>query len=194
MVKRTFLMRFVAAGAVALVSGALGDVSAQKGSGRPDDPAERAQNDETLMSRGEKIAWVEEQIEAAQRIYQRVQAMLEQARKEKDTIKITCLTDKLTQLEVNLQGIEERRMAFEDALSAGDSASADQQFTILKIYVSRIQSLMAEAENCIGEGDVVVGGSDVSLTIDDDITSEDPTITIDWQIGIDQPVHASAYF
>jgi hypothetical protein len=184
--------------ATALVaSGVLSDVSAQrsappaaeKRAGRNGDPA-----DDAKMTREQKIGWVEEQVASAQQVYRRVESMLEQAKKEKDSIKITCLQDKLTQLEVNLQGVEERRMLFEESLSNGDAIGSEQQFTILRIYVARVQSLMAEAENCVGEGDVVIGESDTILTIDQDVTGEDPTEPIDWQVGVDQPVHASAFF
>jgi hypothetical protein len=192
--RRSFVI--VAAAAI-VVSSVLNDVSAQKSTpaddgtvlGRDGDPS-----GEEKMTREQKIAWVEEQVSSAQHVYKRVETMLEQAKKEKDSIKISCLQDKLTQLEVNLQGVEERRMLFEDAVSSGDAVGAEQQFTILRIYISRVQSLMAEAENCIGEGDVVIGESDTVLTIDDDITDEDPTEPVDWQIGVDQPVHASGYF
>jgi hypothetical protein len=179
------------------MSSVLSDVSAQKATPATEETGLGRQGDsagEEKMTREQKVAWVEEQVSTAQQIYKRVEAMLAQAKKEKDPIKISCLEDKLTQLEVNMQGVEERRMLFEEALSGGDAGDADQQFTILGIYISRVQSLMAEAENCIGEGDVVIGESDTVLTIDDDITGEDPTEPVDWQIGIDQPVQASGYY
>jgi len=180
-----------------LLSSAWSDVAAQKATPTADDTSAGGAGDsfgEEKMTREQKIAWVEEQVAAAQQIYKRVESMLAQAKKEKDSIKISCLEDKLTQLEVNLQGVEERRMLFDEALANGDAAGAEQQFTIIRIYISRVQSLMAEAENCVGEGDIVLGESDTTLTIDDDITGEDPTEPVDWQIGVDQPVHASGYY
>jgi hypothetical protein len=149
---------------------------------------------DSSMSGAQQIAWVEEQMGVARGIYRRVQNMLDGARKEKDTLKITCLDDKLTQIHVNLQGVEERKSALEIAVRGGDSSTANQQFTILKIYISRIQGLMAEAENCIGDSDVVIGETETIVTIDDDITVEDPTETPDIEIGIDQPVHASGFY
>jgi hypothetical protein len=189
--------RFIGGAAAVLASVVLSDVSAQSGT-RGDDAPRGAEGGGRLvdkeMTTQEKIAWVEEQVAAAQGIYTRVESMLEEAKKEKDSIKISCLQDKLQQLEVNLQGVEERRMLFEDALSRGDEGDANQQFRMLQIYITRVQSLMAEAENCIGEGDVVIGESDTKMTIDDDVTDNDPTEPIDWQVGVDQPVHASGYF
>jgi hypothetical protein len=190
-----------AAVAALLVLGAMGDVSAQgsgpavTGGGEQADGDRAAMPAADKMTRKEKISWVEEQVGQAYQVRSRVQSLLDQARKEKDSIKISCLADKLTQLEVNLQGIEERRSAFDEALSGNDNANVEQQFTVLQIYISRVQSLMAEAENCVGEGDVVVGESETIVSIDEDITVEDPTNPSDVeQIGIDQPVQASAYY
>jgi hypothetical protein len=171
-----------------------GDVSAQ-GTTDPGVPeVDVTVNTQQNLSGAQMIAWVEEQMGVARGIYRRVQNMLDRARKEKDTLKITCLDDKLTQIHVNLQGIEERKSALEVAVKGGDTSTANQQFTILKIYVSRIQGLMAEAENCIGDSDVVIGETETIVTIDDDITIEDPSETPDVDIGVDQPVHASGFY
>jgi len=181
----------VAVGGVSL----LGDLGAQNTVGGEVPPQVDVSIDSTSdLSGREKVEWVESQIGVARSIYQRVQNMLDRARKEKDTLKITCLDDKLTQIHVNLRGIEERQAALETAVAAGDKSSADQQFTILKIYISRIQGLMAEAENCIGDTDVVIGESETIVEIDEDVSIEDPTGVDDVNIGIEQPPHASAFY
>jgi hypothetical protein len=188
-----------AAGALLLL-GTMGDASAQESTGAAgknsadEQGGSGATGASANMTRQEKVEWVEAQVGQAYQIRGRVQSMLDQSRKEKDSIKISCLTDKLTQLEVNLQGVEERRSAFDEALSGGDSANIEQQFTVLQIYITRVQSLMSEAENCVGEGDVVVGESETIVTVDENITVEDPTDPTEMQIGIDQPVQASAYY
>jgi hypothetical protein len=192
--KRGWLFGLAVAAVVTL--SLYGDVGAQ---GVADEPGVPPAVDVTVdtqqsLSGAQMLSWVEEQIGVARGIYRRVQNMLDRARKDKDTLKITCLDDKLTQIHVNLQGIEERHAALEVAVKGGDTSSANQQFTILKIYVSRIQGLMAEAENCIGDSDVVIGETETIVTIDDDITLEDPTEVPDVDIGVDQPVHASGFY
>lgn len=173
----------------------LGDVGAQDIVGREVPPDVDVTTDSSSnLSGRQKVEWVASQMGVARGIYQRVQNMLDKARKEKDTLKITCLDDKLTQIHVNLRGIEERQAALEVAVSGGDNSSANQQFTILKIYVGRVQGLMAEAENCIGDTDVVVGESETIVEIDEDISIEDPTEVEDITIGIEQPPHASAFY
>ena len=133
-------------GAVALIAGIalLGNVSAQ-------DVAPDKQPgvdvtvavDDTNLSGTQMVAWIDQQMGVVRGIYHRVQNMLDSARKEKDTLKITCLDDKLTQIHVNMRGVEERKSALEVAVGANDTTSAKQQFVILKIYISRIQGLMA---------------------------------------------------
>ena len=150
--------------------------------------------DDTNLSGTQMVAWVDEQMGVVRGIYHRVQNMLDRARKEKETLKITCLDDKLTQIHVNMRGVEERKAALEVSVGASDNSSSKQQFVILKIYVARIQGLMAEAENCIGDTDVVIGESETIVTVDEDITMEDPTEPLNVEMGVDQPPHASAYF
>ncbi len=191
------LKRRILLGAAALVVGiaVLGNVSAQGTA--PDtqpDVDVTVAADDTNLSGTQMVAWIDQQMGVVRGIYHRVQNMLDRARKEKDTLKITCLDDKLTQIHVNMRGVEERKSALEVSVGAGDTASAKQQFVILKIYVARIQGLMAEAENCIGDTDVVIGESETIVTVDEDITLEDPTEPFNVEVGVDQPPHASAFF
>jgi len=172
----------------------IGDVGAQEsyGSGASDINLEIEKPDSQYV--GDKIAWVNEQMVKAKGIYRRVQNMLDRARQEKDSVKIDCLDDKLTQIHVNIRGIEERKGALEISINAGDNATAEQQFTILKIYIARINGLMGEAEGCLGDTDVVIGESETVVTIDEHITVEDPSETADVFEGTEQPPHASGYF
>jgi hypothetical protein len=145
----------------------------------------------------QKLAWVEEQTRKARQSKIVVQNMLDQSRREKDTIKITCLDDKFTQINVNLRGIEERTVGLETAVRANDEEGAGQQFTILKVYVVRVQGLVAEAENCIGDVDVVLGESETIVTVDDDITAEDPSNASTPEPvdpGVEQPTHRSGFY
>ena len=145
----------------------------------------------------QRQAWVEENEARAKSIYRQVQGMLDMARQEKDSIKITCLDDKLTQIHVNLRGVEERKAALAAATAGGDSVTADQEFTVLAIYISRINGLQAEAESCIGDSDVVLGESETEVTVSDDVTQEDPVQDgqdVYVQVGVDQLPHASGYY
>jgi len=180
---------------VSSVTSLIGDVGAQTpGEGDSGDSIDVTVRHEEALTGPQMIAWVEENLGVVKAIYRRVQNMLDQARKEKDTLKITCLDDKLTQIRVNLKGIEERAEALRVAISAGDLVTARQQFAILKIYVARVQGLQAEAENCIGDSEIVIGQTDTVVTIDEDITIEDPSDYPEIEIAVEQPPHASGFY
>lgn len=148
------------------------------------------------MSGAEQVAWVEGQSEIAKRTAFHVQSMLDAARREKDPLKITCLDDKLTQIHVNLRGVEERLAALKVAVKANDTTTANQQFAILKIYIGRIESLRVEAETCLGEVDVVLGETETEVIISEEITPEDPSqdVVIVDEVGIDPVPHASGFY
>lgn len=152
--------------------------------------------EDNTMSGPEQLAWVESNTENAKRTAFRVQSMLDGARREKDALKITCLDDKLTQIHVNLRGVEERTVVLKASVKANDASTANQQFSILSIYLGRIDGLRVEAETCLGEVDMVLGETETIVTIDDDITLEDPAedIIIVDDVGVEPTPHASGYY
>ena len=186
----------VGLGALVVSLGLLfGDVRAQEADGDAVPAVDVTIDTTQNLTGAQQIAWIEEQMPVVKGIYRQVQGMLDRARKEKETLKITCLDDKLTQIHTNLRGIEERKAALEVAVNGGDKASADQQFTILKIYVARVQGLKAEAESCIGDSDVVIGESETIVEVDEDVTMEDPSQgDPDVQVDVGQTPHASGFF
>jgi hypothetical protein len=195
--KRLLQKKTVAMGvAMTLLIGVYGRGIAQNREGDDESGLDVTLRSDDSLTATEKIRWVEGKTEEARRISHVVQNMLDRARKDKDTLKITCLNDKLTQIHVNLRGVEERTQAMRTAVDSGDTTTANQQFAILRIYISRIEGLKAEADNCLGEVDVVLGETDTVITVDDDITPEDPSadVPIVDDIGIDQPPHASGFF
>ena len=158
-----------------VVTSVFGDVRAQDQGGGGDLALDVTVRTDESMSGPEQIEWVKNKTENARSIANRVQNLLDQARKEKDTLKIDCLDDKLTQIRVNLAGVEERTVSLELAVKAGDTVTANQQFTILKIYIAKIDGLAAEAESCVGDIDVLLGQTETTVEIDDDITPSDPS-------------------
>lgn len=153
------------------------------------------EEDNDNLSGTQQVHWVEERLTEARSALDHVRGMLEQARGEKDTIKITCLDDKMAQIDVSIQGVEERAGLLKLAVNAKDTVTAGQNFSILKIYFSRIFGLDAEAENCLGESDVVLGKTETTMTVSGDITIEDPSEEeISAEFGVDQPAHISGFY
>lgn len=101
-----------------------------------------------------------------------VRRMLEKARQERDVVKTLCLNDKLNQLDVTLRSARERKNALEAAIARKDNDLAGHEFTIMGVYRSRSDRLMAEANQCVGSEIGFIG--DTAVT-----TSVDPTIPDD---------------
>ncbi len=194
--KRKRVLGIIGITALVVVTGIYGGVQAQQNEGSDSVGLDVTVRSDETMSGQQQLAWIRTKTEGAKRIGFQVQNMLDLGRQEKDTLKITCLNDKLTQIRVNLRGVEERTQALEIAVQTQDTSTANQQFSILQIYISRIEGLKAEAENCLGEVDIVLGQTETVVTVDDDITPSDPTedVPVVEPVGIDPSPPASAYY
>jgi hypothetical protein len=158
----------------------------------------RAQEKTSNLTGQSQIDWVVEQTAVCEKIYFEIKDMLEKAKTERDIAKITHLNNILTQVAVNLKGVESHTRLHEAAVVGGQKSTADYQFALLKIYVARILSLRAEAENFFGEVDIVLGDTTTILTVDGDFVEragQDPfeENTRD-NLGVAQPPLASGFF
>jgi hypothetical protein len=89
--------------------------------------------------------------------------MLEEARKESDIIKITCLDDKLTQINVNLRTAESRLDALRKAV---DPDRRIHEYTVLTVLGQKLQVLDQEAHQCVGQAMYETGATKVTTVID----------------------------
>lgn len=148
---------------------------------------------EARLSPTQQIAWAEQQEGNIQRTARRVQRMLDQARQERDLIRITCLNDKLTQLNANLESFQSRREQHAEAVRA-NSDRVEHHYRIMAILAERGRSLRSEADACVGGEDVSFGATEVTTEIDPTITDDDAT---EWEIGDGEfvrPPSASGYY
>ncbi len=145
-----------------------------------------------------QIDWVVDQTAACEKIYFEIKDMLDKAKAQRDIAKITHLDNILTQVAVNLKGVESHTRLLEAAVVGSDKSTADYQFALLKIYIARIYSLRAEADNFFGEVDIVLGDTTTILTVDGDFVEragQDPFEENTWDnLGVDQPPLASGFF
>lgn len=114
-----------------------------------------------------------------------VRKMLEEARKQRDVVKTLCLNDKLSQIDVAIRSGRDRRTQLQQAVARNDSELANHEFTILTVLRQRVEQLVAEANQCIGEEAAFVGDTRVKTTIDPSIPPDetpypnnDPTLVI----------------
>jgi hypothetical protein len=148
----------------------------------------RAQNS------AEQTAGARAAVQRGAALAQRISQMLEEARRETDIIRVTCLNDKLTQTNANLRTAQARLFAFDNATTP---EQRNHEATVLNVLGQKFQVLDQEANRCIGQDLYDTGSTKVETDIDtallpfeDDVinTPAVPPTTI---IVPDSPVLAS---
>jgi len=121
----------------------------------------------------------------------RIQLLQEQSKKQKDIIRLNCVTDKLVQVKVNINIAEQSMAALQESVARADEGGRTHEFTRLTIVNQKVLVLGAEAENCIGEDLSFVGATRVDVDVDPNIPQTDPTQPPAPGIDIDRPGEAS---
>ena len=109
-------------------------------------------------------------------ISRRIQAMLDEARRERDIIRVTCLNDKLTQVNANLRTLEDRIENLQSAVQAQDPSRRNHEFTVITVLSQKFNVLEQEANQCLGQDLFETGATRVETDIDPDSPTEDPTV------------------
>jgi len=122
-----------------------------------------------------------------------IQTLQETARRQKDIIKLNCVTDKLVQAKVNINISEQAMSSLQENIARGDEGGRTHEFTRLTIVNQKVTMLGAEAENCIGEDLSFVGATKVDVEIDPNIPQTDPTQPPLPAIPVVRPPPSSTY-
>ncbi len=114
-----------------------------------------------------------------------VRKMLEEARRQRDVVKTLCLNDKLSQIDVAIRSARDRKQQLQAAVNRNDTELANHEFTILTVLRQRVEQLVAEANQCIGEEAAFIGDTRTTVQIDPRIPPDetpypptDPTLVI----------------
>ena len=117
----------------------------------------------------------------------RIQTLQDQAKREKDIIRLNCVTDKLVQAKVNINIAEQAMTTLQESIAR------THEFTRLTIVNQKVLVLGTEAENCIGEDLSFVGATRVDVEVDPGIPTTDPTLPPTPGIDISRTPPASNY-
>lgn len=79
-----------------------------------------------------------------------LQAMVEQARKQKDVIRLNCVMDKLMQVKVNMNMADEALQKLQEAAGRQDDAASHHEYTRITIVNQKVQVLQNEGQTCVG--------------------------------------------
>ena len=104
-----------------------------------------------------------------------VSVQLTEAKKNRDVVKALCLDDKVKQMKLATDTAKDRVVDLTSAVTQNDPDRSKHEFTVIQVLRERVQTLVAEAQQCIGEETGFVGASDVVMTVDPAIPDADPS-------------------
>lgn len=113
------------------------------------------------------------------KLSKRVQGMLDEARREQDIIRVTCLNDKLTQINANRRTLADRVDSMEQAIEAGDRQRRNHEYTVITVLAQKFDTLEQEANQCLGQDLFETGATRVVTDVDPGSPDEDPTTVQD---------------
>lgn len=122
-----------------------------------------------------------------EQISRRIAQLLDDARRERDIMRITCLNDKLTQVNVNLRTAQARLRALEDAVEGSDESRRNHEFTILTVLDQKWRQLEREAQECVGTGIFDTEGRTTVRVWVSGVPDDDPTQLSDVGVFADIP-------
>jgi PP-loop superfamily ATP-utilizing enzyme len=110
---------------------------------------------------------------------------LQSAKRDKDIILATCLDDKLSQCNANLQNIKRREAALNEAIAEGDTGRSNHEFTVIGVLSQKFKMLAQAANQCVGQDLFDTGDTQVKEEVDLFVPDEDPAVITqvpDWPV------------
>lgn len=132
------------------------------------------------LSGDEQLAEAERIGARANQTSRRVQQMLDEARRERDILRVTCLNDKLTQINANVRTATTRAESLREAVQMNDDGRRDHEFTVLTVLGQKFRTLEQEANQCIGQDIFDTGTTRVETSIDPATPNEDASAVISY--------------
>lgn len=102
------------------------------------------------LSDQQKLSQAEDHLGRMKQVLKQVIGRLEDARNEKDIVRLNCVNEKLTQIKGLLKVSEQADIAMQEAVARRDEA-AEAEFQKITIARAKVDQLRSEAEECIGQ-------------------------------------------
>jgi hypothetical protein len=124
-----------------------------------------------------------------------IQGQSEQAKRDKDVIRLNCLLDKLTQVKVNAGMMDQSLQTLQEAVSRRDEGAQLHEYTRVTIINQKVQVLRTEADACVGSETNYVGPTKVLVETPPGIADnpDQPPPPISTDPGVDRPPVSSPY-
>lgn len=128
-----------------------------------------------VLTDAEKVAKASEHVVKMKAAMKNVLQRVEDARNEKDVVKLNCVNEKLTQVKGLLKVAEQADVALSEAVARKDD-SADTEFQKISMARAKVDQLRGEADQCIGQLAYVVSSeTTVEVEQPDNLPSLDVT-------------------
>jgi multidrug efflux pump subunit AcrB len=125
------------------------------------------------LSPQEQLAKAQQSVARMAQSRAAVAKQLQTARRQRDAIKVTCLEDKVNQMDVTGKTAKQAVSDLSNAVRTNNAEAAGHHYTIVTIAQGRSDELTAAANQCIGEESAFVGATTVVTTITDVPPTED---------------------
>jgi hypothetical protein len=175
--------------AASLVSGVVGYAVAQENGDSTVDVVKvepvGAPSDQELMSPAEQAEAAEAAVESASANCEAQSQALQSAKREKDIIRATCLDDKLSQCNANLQNMKRRQAALNEAIAEGDMGRVNHESTVIGVLTQKFKMLAQAANQCVGQDLFDTGDTQTKSEVDLFAPDESPAVVTpvpDWPI------------
>jgi len=175
---------------MALVAGGFGVAAAQEAP-QPPTAVELEARREVNLTPPEMLTTARGYLPAMDKGAAVVKQQLAEARKQRDVVKTLCLNDKLQQINLAITTANDRVNGLASAVSQNDTDRAKHEFTVIQVLRDRVNTLVTEAQQCIGEETGFIGDSLVTMEIDPSIPDTDPSDFPDDPLLSEPPVLTS---
>lgn len=125
------------------------------------------------VSDAEKVEASAEHLARMKATFKQVLGRVEEARDEKDVVKLNCVNEKLAQIKALLRVAEQADVALHEAIVTKDPG-AETEFSKVAIARTKVDALRGEADQCIGQLAYVVDEkTTVEVVLPDDLPDAD---------------------
>jgi hypothetical protein len=162
--------------------------------GAPGGSADLSVKQRPTMTPAEMVNQSKDYFKGMGDVLKRIATLQDQAKREKDIIRLNCVTDKLVQARVNVNIAEQSMATMQESIARNDEGGETHEFTRITIVNQKVTVLGAEAENCIGEDLSFVGATRVDVEVDPNIPQYDPTQPGSPFIDVTRPPEASPLY
>ncbi len=104
----------------------------------------------TGLTDAEKLEKSAEHLARMKAAMKQVLSRVEEARNEKDVVKLNCVNEKLTQIKGLLKVAEQADISLHEAVSSNDEG-ADSEYAKIGIARTKVEGLRSDSDQCIGQ-------------------------------------------